>query len=286
MQAHGRQEASSLLPRGGFSMNAACSTRIHPTAVIHQGAVIGQDVEIGPYSLIHDHVSIGDGCCIGSHVIIHERSTIGAGNRIYSGAVIGQVPQDLKYNGEETYLTIGHGNTIREYATISVGTEHGGSYTIIGDGNLIMSYTHIGHDCRIGNQTIISNSTQLAGHVKVEDHAVMGGMCGIHQFCRIGTMAMVGARTKITKDVPPYMLVEGDPARLFGLNVTGLRRGGLQAETMKRLKEAYQVLFRSGLPIGQALLRLGELEPLEQIDVLRSFVERSQRGIISRSVAS
>lgn len=255
------------------------NSRIHSTAIVHPSANIGSNVEIGPYSIVENNVTIGDHCKIGSNVFIGQNTTLGNHNEIYHGAVLGQVPLDLKYFGETSYLTIGNNNTIREYATISLGTAKGGLYTKVDDHNLIMSYVHIGHDCHIGSHTIISNGSQLAGHVTVDNYTVIGGMVGIHQFSRIGSNCMLGSNTKIGKDVIPFVLIDGNPAHILGLNLVGLRRRGFRSSQIKMIRHAYSTLFDSKVTIYEALAELEKHKSTKEIENIISFVRSSTRGM-------
>ncbi|RKY32093.1 MAG: acyl-[acyl-carrier-protein]--UDP-N-acetylglucosamine O-acyltransferase [Candidatus Omnitrophota bacterium] len=252
--------------------------KIHPTAVVSPKAEIGENVEIGPYAVIEENVKIGDGTLIGPFVHICGYTEIGKNCKIFTGATVGSIPQDLKYKGEITYLKIGDGNIIREYVTINPATEAGES-TIIGNNNLIMAYAHIAHNCRIGNNVIISNCGTLAGHVVIEDFAIIGGMVGIHQFCRVGSYSIVGGCSKITKDIIPFSLADGHPARPYGLNIIGLKRRNFPSEKIKIIKKAYKILFRSGLNISSALKELEKMEKCEEISHLIEFIRSSTRGI-------
>ncbi|NLV91001.1 MAG: acyl-ACP--UDP-N-acetylglucosamine O-acyltransferase [Firmicutes bacterium] len=254
--------------------------KIHETAIVHPNAVIGSGVTIGPYSIIGENVEIGDGTEIGAHVVIEGWTTIGKNNKIYTGAIIGNEPQDLKFKGEKSYLFIGDNNIIREYATISRGTEGGGGETRIGNSCLIMSYVHVAHDCQIGNNVIIAHGTGIAGHVTVEDSAVFGGLVGVHQFTKVGRMAMIGAHTMVTKDVPPYLLVDGNPAKAYGINIVGLRRNGLSPEVRAEIKRAYKILYRSNLTISEAIEQMEqELAGSPEIDHFLRFLRSVDRGI-------
>ncbi|MBO2521857.1 MAG: acyl-ACP--UDP-N-acetylglucosamine O-acyltransferase [Clostridia bacterium] len=255
-------------------------TKIHPTAIVSPNAQLGVGVEVGPYAIIGDNVVIGDGTRIGPHAVIEGPTTIGKNNKIYAGAVIGNDPQDLKYKGERTYLTIGDNNIIREYATISRGTEHGGGETRIGNNNLIMSYVHVAHDVQMGNHIVIAHASGIGGHVVIEDRVNIGGLCGIHQFTKIGRMAMIGAHSMINKDVPPYVLVTGNPPKLYGVNIVGLRRNGLSPEVRMEIQRAYKILYRSGLNVSQAIERMErELPGIEEIDHFLRFLRSAERGI-------
>ncbi len=253
---------------------------IHDTAVIDRSAELDAGVEIGPYSIIGEGVKIGRGTVIGPHVVIEPYTEIGEGNEIHHGASIGGTPQDVGFKGHRTFVRIGKGNVIREYVTIHRATKEGDA-TVIGDNNYFMAYTHAGHDCKVGNGVVITNCTALAGHVQVEDFAVISAYVGIHQFVRIGTMAMISGLARVNRDVLPYTLVEGNPAATHGLNVVGLRRNGVKAEVRSALKRAYKILCRSGLAVDRALDRISEeVEETEEIRHLVKFARESKRGII------
>ena len=252
---------------------------IHPTAIIDPKAEIADDVLIGAYSVVGPDVSIGKGTKLMSHVVVEGNTTIGERCEIFPFASIGQKTQDLKYKGGKTYLEIGNNNTIREFVTINTATEDGGK-TIVGNNNHIMAYCHIAHNCVLGNHIIMSNLATLAGHIIVEDYVVIGGMGGIHQFCKIGKMAMVGACTKINQDVVPYTIVEGNPARTCGLNLIRLKRLGIDSETLANVKKAYSFVFRKQLKAKEAVEKINaELaDCAEALDIAR-FVNSSERGI-------
>ena len=253
---------------------------VHETAIVKPGAKIGKNVEIGPYTIIEENVEIGEGTVIGPHVVIDGWTRIGKNNEIFHGASIGRVPQDMKFKGEKSYVFIGDNNVIRENVTIHRGTEEGGSETRIGNNNFIMAYCHVAHDCQLGNNIIMSNAVNLAGHVTVEDHAVIAGLTGVHQFVRIGKIAMVGAHSKVVKDVPPYILVDGHPARVNGINVIGLRRNGIKPALRREMKRAYKLLYRSNLNISQALDKMDQqLDASEEIEHFLRFLRNVQRGI-------
>ncbi|MFZ5925588.1 MAG: acyl-ACP--UDP-N-acetylglucosamine O-acyltransferase [Bacillota bacterium] len=256
--------------------------KIHDTAIIHPGARIGQDVTIGPYCIIGEDVVIGDGCKLASHVVIDGPTIIGKNCTFSSGARIGVEPQDYKFNGEKTTLVIGDNNVFREYTTVSRGTVTGHGETRIGDNNMVMSYGHIAHDCRIGNHTVITGGGALAGHCTLEDYAIIGGMAGVHQFVKIGKMAMIGAMAKVTKDVPPYMLVDGNPARVIGVNIVGMRRNGVPLEVRDAVRRAYKILYESGLNLTQAIGKIEtELSGSGEIEGLLQFLKASCRGVIA-----
>lgn len=254
---------------------------IHPTAVIDPQARIAADVLIGPYSVVGSAVEIDSGCSIGSHVVISGYTRIGPGNRISPFACLGEAPQDKKYDGENTRLEIGAHNTIREYVTINRGTVQDQGVTRVGDHNWIMAYAHIAHDCQIASHAVLANNATLAGHVHIGDHATLGGATLVHQFCHIGAHVFTAYGARINKDVPPFVMVGEGRARLRGLNVEGLKRRGFSEARIRRLKEAYRVLYRSRLSLEQALQSLQELErDSEDVMELRAFVAARQRGIV------
>ncbi len=253
---------------------------IHPTAVVHPGVELGPDVEIGPYTIIEDRVMIGANSRIGPHVVIKPFTSVGENCRIYQFASVGEEPQDLKYKGEETHLVIGDNNVIREYVTLNRGTAGGGGVTRLGDNNVILSYAHVAHDCIIGNNVIMSNCATLAGHIVIEDFAVVGGLAALHQFVRVGTHAFIGGKSAISKDVPPYVLAAGDRARLYGLNLVGLRRRGFSPSAVAALKQTYRHFFRSGYTFQQALKSAPDSLPdTEEVRRFIEFVKGSGRGI-------
>ena len=252
---------------------------IHPTAIIDPEAELGTGVTVGPYSIIEANVVVGDGTAIGARVTIEGHTTIGKDNQIFTGAVIGSVTQDKKYKGGVTYLRIGDRNKIREYVTINPGTEEG-SETVIGDDNLIMAYAHVAHNCVLGNKTIIANAGTLAGHVVVEDRAVIGGLSGVHQFVRIGYLSIVGGNSKAVQDIPPYMMVDGHPAKAYGLNVVGMERADLLKAERLLLKRAFKIIFRYKLSTKNAIQILKkELPASAAITRIIKFLESSDRGI-------
>jgi len=254
--------------------------KIHETAIVHPGAQLGEDTEIGPYSIIGENVKIGRGTKIGPHVHLEDWTTIGEDCRIFTGAVIGIESKDLKYkSGDRSFLIIGDRNVIREYASISRATGKD-DVTEIGNDNLLMTYAHVAHDCKIGNRTILASFATLGGHVIVEDRAIIGAQASIHQFVRVGTMAFAGACAKIVQDIPPYIISDGYPASVRGLNVVGLRRNGVSSEARLLLKRAYRILFRSNLNRTQAIERVREeVEMCEEVENLLKFIETSRRGI-------
>ena len=252
---------------------------IHTTAVVHPKAELDSDVVIGPYSVIGADVRIEAGTRLGAHVVVEGHTTIGRDNTILHGAVLGAPPQDLKFRGETTFLRIGNGNTIREFATLNLATI-AGETTSVGDRCLLMAYVHIAHNCRIGNDVILANAVNLAGHVDVQDHAIVGGLTPVHQFVRIGRHAIVGGGSRVPKDVPPFVTAAGNPLRLAGLNTVGLERRGFDDARLARLKQAYRILFRSGLTVAKALERLqAEFGSDDDVQTLVEFFETSQRGV-------
>lgn len=257
------------------------SEMIHPTAIVDPAAKIGAHVKIGAYSIIGPHVEIGEHTTIASHVIIKGHTRIGRENQIFQFSSLGEVPQDKKYAGEPTRLEIGDRNTIREFCTLNLGTAQDAGVTRIGDDNWIMAYVHIAHDCQVGNKTTFANNAQLAGHVVVEDWAILGGYTGVHQFCRLGAHVMTAVGTVVLQDVPPYLMAAGNTAQPYGINVEGLKRRGFTAESLSALKRAYRTLYKSGLLLEEARLKLAE-EAKIQPDVQRfvDFLAVSKRGII------
>jgi UDP-N-acetylglucosamine acyltransferase len=254
---------------------------IHATAIISPQAEIGADVSIGPYSVIGADVRVGTGTSIASHVVIKGPTTLGERNRIFQFASIGEDPQDKKYGGEPTRLEIGDGNTIREYCTINRGTVQDAGVTRVGNGNWLMSYTHIAHDCQVGNDVIMSNNATLAGHVHVEDHAILSGFCAVHQFCRIGAHSFVGGLCGITRDVLPFMMVAGIPPEPHGINQEGLKRRGFTPDQLRNLKEAYRLLYRSNLRLVEAREQIAAMAAGHpELEALVAFLARSERSIV------
>jgi UDP-N-acetylglucosamine acyltransferase len=254
---------------------------IHPTAIVDSKANIGEEVEIGPYSVIEKGVSIGEGTKVGPHVVIREGTQIGKRCQIFQFASVGEAPQYLGFKGEKTLLQIGDQNIIRECVTLHRGTPYGGGKTIIGNNNYLMAYSHVAHDCQIGNDVIISNSVALAGHIVIEDRAIIGGIVAIHQFIRVGTYAIVGGFSGVLLDIPPYVKAQGDRAKLFGLNTVGLKRANFSEKTMKALKKAYRIIFRSGLTLEKAIKTVGEdeISHTPEVQHLLHFIQHSKRGI-------
>lgn len=253
---------------------------IHPTAVIHPKAELDESVEVGPFAVIGEHVTIGRGSTVGAHAVIDGWTGIGEENRIFPMSAVGGIPQDLKYRGEKTRLVIGDRNIIREFTTLQPGTVTGIGETVIGSDNLFMAYCHVAHDCVIGNRVIMANGSTLAGHITVEDHAILGGLSAVHQFVRIGESVMLSGGAMVGQDVAPYTIAAGDRARMRGLNLVGLRRRGFSKETIAILKRAYRLLVFSKLRIADALARIrAELPQIPEISHFVEFIEKSERGI-------
>lgn len=253
---------------------------IHETAVIHSKAQIDSDVEIGPYSVIKEDTFIGSGTVIGSHVVIDPFVTIDSNCQIFQYAAIGAVPQSVRFEGEKTYVKIGSGTIIREFVTIHRGTGFGGGITEVGEDNFLMAYTHVAHDCKTGHHVILANNTQLGGHITIGDYVTIGALVGIHQFIKIGDYAFIGGKTAIVKDIPPYVLAAGNRAKLSGLNIVGLRRQGFSKSTLSSLKNAYKIVFRSGLTLNEAVERIAtEVEQIPEVTNFIDFIKSSERGI-------
>ena len=253
---------------------------IHPTAIVHPQAKLGPGVKIGAYSLVRENVQIGKDTILDSHVVVDGWTQIGERCHLFPFVSVGAAPQAIRYRGESTRLTIGHDNVIREFVTINRGTVEGGEETKVGDGNLIMAYSHVAHDCQIGNRVILANGSTLAGHIYVEDFAIVGGLVAIHQFVRVGCYAIIGGASAVPQDVPPYMVAAGNRARLFGLNSIGLKRNHFSESTMAALKQAYRILFRSHLTLQKALDRVEkEIPGLPEIRHLIDFLKKTRRGV-------
>ena len=254
---------------------------IHATALVDPAARLGSNVRIGAYSIIGPHVEIGDNTEIGPHVVIQGHSRIGRDNRIFQFCSLGEVPQDKKYAGEPTRLEIGDRNTIREFCTFNLGTAQDKGVTRIGDDNWIMAYVHIAHDCQVGNKCTFANNASLAGHVTVDDWAILGGFTGVHQFCRSGAHVMTAVSTVILQDVPPYLMAAGNTAQPYGINVEGLKRRGFSADALLSLKRAYRTLYKSGLRLEEARAKLVEAAQTQpEIQLFVDFLDLSRRGII------
>ena len=274
--------AATMTPRQPTRRTAPTGrgAAIHPTAIVHPKAQLGAGVAIGPYAVIDEHVRIGSRTRVGAHCVIEGRTAIGEDCEIFTGAVIGSIPQDLKYDGEESLLLIGNRNKVREYVTINPGTAGGGGKTVIGSDCLFMAYAHVAHDCLVGNHVIIANSAALAGHITVEDGAIIGGLVGIHQFVRVGTLSIIGGCSRVIQDVPPYATCVGYPATVFGLNSEGLRRAGVSADTKRWLHHAFKVLFHSQLSMSHALDEVArEADRCPELQHLITFIRQSKRGV-------
>jgi len=254
-------------------------TLIHEGARVAKKANLGLNVSVGPGSIIGDNVTIGDNTQIGAYCVIEGNTCLGKSCKVFTGAVIGSDPQDLKYKGEKNFIVIGDNNILREYITVNPGTGEGGK-TIIGNSNLLMAYSHIAHDCIVGSDCVIANSGTLAGHVEIQDRVVIGGLVAIHQFCRVGKQSIIGGCSKVVQDIPPFSTCDGHPARVYGVNLIGLRRSGVKNEEIAKIKQAFKIAFFSGLNKTHALEELQkEFKETGLIWDLVSFIQTSQRGI-------
>ncbi|MFZ1038214.1 MAG: acyl-ACP--UDP-N-acetylglucosamine O-acyltransferase [Smithella sp.] len=254
--------------------------KIHPTAIIASDAHLEEGVEIGPYSIIGSDVKIGKNTVIGPHTVIDDYTHIGEGNHIFQFCSIGAPPQDLKFGGQKTRVVIGNFNTIREFVTIHRATTADIGVTIIGDHNLLMAYTHVAHNCKLDNNIIMSNAATLAGHIHIEDYAIISGLTGVHQFCRIGEHCMIGGASAVVKDIPPYVIAQGNHAKLFGLNLIGLKRRNFSEKTIKAISEAYRIIFRSKLLLEDAIKKAeAEVENLPEVNHFIKFIKESERGV-------
>ena len=254
---------------------------IHATAIVDASARVAEDVTIGPYSIVGPDVTVGAGCMLGPHVVIGARTRLGKRNRIFQFASIGEIPQDRKYGGEATTTTIGDDNTFREYATVHAGTAQDRGDTAIGNANLFLAYTHVAHDCVVGSHATFSNNAQIAGHVRIDDCAVLGAFAGVHQFCRIGAHAMLAAFAVVLQDLPPYVTVQGYPAKPHGTNNEGLRRRGFTPDDILSVRRAYKTLYREGLSLDDARARLAaEASSAPALVPLATFLAESGRGIV------
>ncbi len=256
------------------------NVNIHPTAIVHPKAKLTQGVEVGPYSIIGEHVTIGRDTKISAHVLIEGWTTIGERNHIFSFSSIGTAPQDIGYRNEETYLEIGDDNVIRECATVHRATTKEDRKTVIGNKNFLMAYSHVAHDCKLGNNIIMSNSVALGGHIIIGDHAIVGGIVAVHQFARIGAYAIIGGQSAVTMDIPPYVSAAGNRAQLYGLNLVGLKRKGFSDQAISTLKKAYKIMFRSGLTQEEAIQKITrEFPDSREVAHLVDFIQTSKRGI-------
>jgi UDP-N-acetylglucosamine acyltransferase len=257
---------------------------IHATAIIEPGAELDSSVSVGPYSIVREHVRVAAGTTIGPHCVIEGRTTIGRDNRIFQFCSLGAAPQDKKYADEPTELHIGERNTIREFCTFNLGTAQDTAVTRVGDDNWIMAYVHIAHDCQLGSKTILANNATLAGHVQVGDWVIIGGLTGVHQFVKIGAHAMAGFASAVSQDVPPFMMVDGNPLAVRGFNIEGLRRRGFSAERIAAVKQMHRLLYRSGLTLEQAktqIAALAAMNPLlgDDVVMMSEFLAGATRGI-------
>ncbi|HEX9705594.1 MAG TPA: acyl-ACP--UDP-N-acetylglucosamine O-acyltransferase [Gemmatimonadales bacterium] len=253
---------------------------IHRTALVDPTAKLGQDVTVGPYAIVGPHVTVADRCAVAAHAVLERNVRLGSGVKVGYGTVIGGDPQDLKYKGEETWVEIGDDTIIRDYCTVNRGTTATGK-TTVGERCFIMTYVHIAHDCTIGNDVILANGIQMAGHVAVDDRAIVSGLTPIHQFVRIGTYAFVGGGSRVNQDVPPFTKAVGNPVHLYGLNSVGLQRAGFTPDIKLALKRAYRLLFNSDLTVSQGIARArAELPALPEVETFLRFIEESQRGVL------
>jgi UDP-N-acetylglucosamine acyltransferase len=257
---------------------------IHPTAIVDSRARLAESVSVGPYTLIGPEVTIGEGTTIGAHCVIEGRTTIGRDNRIFQFNSLGAIPQDKKYAGESTGLQIGNRNTVREFCTFNIGTAQDSGVTRIGNDNWIMAYVHVAHDCQVGDRTTLANNTTLGGHVHLGDWVVVGGLTGIHQFVKVGAHAMAGFASAVNQDVPPFMMVDGNPLAVRGFNIEGLRRRGFTPARIAAVKQMHRLLYREGLTLDAARARIGSLadeapEALAEVELMRAFLAGARRGI-------
>ncbi|HEV7387322.1 MAG TPA: acyl-ACP--UDP-N-acetylglucosamine O-acyltransferase [Gemmatimonadaceae bacterium] len=256
------------------------TARIHPTALVSSRAELASDVEVGAYAIIGDNCTVASGCIIAPRATLERNVALSANVQVGMGTILGGPPQDLKFAGEETTVEIGEGTVIREYTTINRGTSQSFK-TTVGRNCLLMSYVHLAHDCHIGDNVILSNVAQLAGHVTVEDRAIVSGLSAVHQFVRIGRQSFIGGCSRVSKDIPPFLKAVGNPVKLYGLNTVGLQRSGMDESTIRELKRAYRLLFRSDLNVTQAIERAQEeIEGLPEVRELIQFVEASERGVV------
>ena len=252
---------------------------IHPTAVVDPGAEIEDDVKIGPYTIIESNVKIGKGCVIASGALVASGARLASGVRVFHGAVVGTIPQDLKFGGEDSTAEIGENTTIREFCTVNRGTVHSGK-TAVGANCLLMAYTHVAHDCYLGENVILANAVNMAGHVHIGDYTIIGGMVAIHQFVQIGVHSMVGGMFRVARDIPPYCLAGGWPIKYEGLNLVGLRRRNFTPDIIDAIKEAYRLIYQSDILRKDALAQLEEQTSIPEINTIVQFFKRSQRGVI------
>lgn len=262
-------------PQGGTGLEPG--TR-HPTAIVDDAAEVAPSACVGPYAVVGPGVRLGARVTVGPHVLVEQNTRVGEDCELHKGAVLGTDPQDLKYGGEETWLEVGAGTVIREYATLNRGTEASGA-TLVGSECLVMAYAHVAHDCRIADGVILANSVAMGGHVEIGERAIVGGLVAIHQFVRVGRHAFVGGGSRLPQDVAPYVTVAGNPCEAYGVNTEGLRRRGFDESTIRGLKRAYRSLFRSDQHLGRALERLEAEDPIPEVETLIEFVRSSERGV-------
>lgn len=256
-------------------------TAIHPTAIVDPAAELAADVRVGPYAVIGPRVTLGPGCRVGPHAVVLGPTRMGAGNEIWQFASVGDIPQDKKYGGEETFLEVGDRNRFRECSTVNRGTVTGAVVTRIGSDNLFMAYAHVGHDCVIGNHCVLASYAGLAGHVEVDDYVIFGGYAGAHQFCKIGAHAFLANNAVATRDVPPYVMLAGSPGEPKGVNAEGLKRRGFSAEQIANIKAAYKVLYRSGLKLAEAAAELERLAATQpEVQAFVDFLPRVTRSLV------
>ena len=254
---------------------------IHPTAIVDPGAELAENVRVGPYCVIGGHVRIGRDTEIRSHVVIEGHTQLGERNKIFPFVSIGSPPQDVGYRGEDTRVVVGDGNLIKEFVTINRATTKQDWVTVVGDENFLMAYAHVAHDCRLGHRIIMSNAATLGGHTEIGDHAILGGLAATHQFVRIGAYAFVGGKSGVDRDVPPFMMIAGERAKLYGVNRRGLRRHGFSQEVIDGLKKAYRIIWREERPLGEALVKAREQIPsFPELEILLGFFEGSKRGVL------
>lgn len=253
---------------------------IHATAIIHPSARIDAGVSIGPFSVVGEQVTIAAGTRVGAHVVIERCTEIGRDNQIFQFASVGAAPQDLKYRGEESWLIIGDRNRIREFTTLHRGTADGGGRTVVGSDNLFMAYAHVAHDCKVHNRVVMANAATLAGHVEVEDDAILGGLSAVHQFCRVGCHTMISGGSMVAQDVAPYTIAQGDRAKTIGINLVGLKRRDFSEATIRGIKNAYRLMFRAGLRLEEALEKIEcDYGDIPEVQHFAAFIKESQRGI-------
>lgn len=254
--------------------------KVHPTAIVHPNARVAEGVEIGAYSVVGEHVTIGKDTKIASHVLIEGWTAIGERNRIFPFSSIGMPPQDIGYKNEETYVIIGNDNVIRECATVHRATTKEDRRTVIGDKNFLMAYSHVAHDCKLGNNVIMANSVALGGHIIIGDHAILGGIVAVHQFVRIGAYSIIGGQSAVSQDISPFVSAAGNRAKLYGLNLVGLKRKGFSDAVIANLKKAYKIIFRSGLTQEEAISKtLTDFPDSTEVKILVDFIRSSKRGI-------